>query len=259
MSQEHILDEKKAKIRKPELAEPAQTHEGGPGPESAAMLGLQQRVGNRAVQRLMAQRSGGDSAFQLDDETAGRINGARGGGQALDGGTQQQMGAAMGQDFSGVRVHTSNESHTLNQQLNAKAFTTGQDIFFKQGEYNPGSSGGQELLAHELTHVVQQSTGRVGGGSGMTVNAPGDTFEQEADAVAKQAVTAGSAATTERPAGGVQREEELQMKSVQREEMPEEEELQTKAVQREEMLEEEEELQTKAVQREEIPEEEEVE
>lgn len=245
MPQEHIHDENKAKILKPESVGPTQVTEGGPNPEAAAVLNLQQRVGNRTVQRLVAQRSGGDSAFQLDDETASRINGSRGGGQALDSGVQQQMSAAMGQDFSGVRVHTSSESNQLNRQLNAKAFTTGQDIFFKQGEYNPGSSGGQELLAHELTHVVQQSSGQVGGGSGMTVNAPNDTFEQEADAVAKQAVTTNTA-TTQAAAGGVQRqnvseEDQLQTKALQREGMPEEEELlQTKAVQREEMPEEEE-------------------
>lgn len=258
MSQELIPDEKKAKMRKPEQAEPAQTHEGGPGAESSALLGLQQRVGNRAVQRLIAQRSG-DGAFHLDDETTQRINGARGGGQALDSGVQQQMGAAMGHDFSGVRVHTSPESHQLNQQLNAKAFTTGQDIFFKQGEYNPGSGSGQELLAHELTHVVQQSSGRVSGSSGMTVNAPGDTFEQEADAVARQAVTVDNTAASETATSGVQREEapedELQAKTLQREELPEEEELQAKTVQREELPEDE--LQAKTLQREAMPEEEE--
>lgn len=257
MSQELIADEKKAKIHKPEQAEPAQTHDGGLGGESSALLGLQQRVGNRAVQRLIAQRSG-EGAFQVDDETAQRINGARGGGQALDSGVQQQMGAAMGHDFSGVRVHTSAESHQFNQQLNAKAFTTGQDIFFKQGEYNPGSGSGQELLAHELTHVVQQGSGRVSGSSGMTVNPPGDTFEQEADAVAKQALTADNTAASETVPSGVQREEspedELQAKALQREEMPEDE-LQMKTIQREELPEDE--LQTKALQREEMPEEEE--
>ncbi len=47
------------------------------------------------------------------------------------------------------------ESNQLNQSLSSRAFATGQDIFFKQGAYNPGSRDGQELLAHELTHVVQ--------------------------------------------------------------------------------------------------------
>ncbi|NEO88504.1 MAG: DUF4157 domain-containing protein, partial [Spirulina sp. SIO3F2] len=84
------------------------------------------------------------------------INQARGGGQPLSAKTQSQMGGAIGADFSQVRVHTSNHADQLNQAVQARAFTTGPDIFFKKGEYNPGSRGGQELLAHELTHVVQQ-------------------------------------------------------------------------------------------------------
>jgi hypothetical protein len=122
----------------------------------------------------------------------------------------------------------------LNEQLNAKAFTTGSDIFFRNGAYSPQSSGGQELLAHELTHVVQQSTGAVGGGgSAMTVNAPGDRFEQEADSVAKSVTSAPAAAPP------VQRQ------------MPEEEELQTKRLQRQEA--EEDELQMQAMPEEEEP------
>ncbi|MEM5776359.1 MAG: DUF4157 domain-containing protein, partial [Anaerolineaceae bacterium] len=95
-----------------------------------------------------------------------------------------QMSSQLGYDLSGVRVHQGAASDQLNRQLDARAFTTGQDIFFRAGEYNPGSSGGQELLAHELTHVVQQGTGRVQGTGGMTVNAPGDRYEQEADQTA---------------------------------------------------------------------------
>ncbi len=100
--------------------------------------------------------AGGEASTDLD--TA--INRARGGGQSLDAGLQQSMGQAMGADFSGVKVHTDAQSDQLNQSIQAKAFTTGQDVFFRQGEYNPGSRGGQELIAHELTHVVQQGTTR---------------------------------------------------------------------------------------------------
>jgi hypothetical protein len=121
------------------------------------------------------------------------------------------MGSTLGHDFSGVRVHTSPEAADLNTQLSAKAFTTGEDIFFGGGAYDPGSSGGQELLAHELTHVVQQGSGAVGGASRMTVNAPGDAFEQQADAVAHSAFSSQPSA-----AAGVQRQEN-----------PEEEEIQT--------------------------------
>jgi hypothetical protein len=243
-------------------------------------------VGNQAVQRLLAQRSG-EGAFELDESTASRINQARGGGQALDSGLQRQMGSAMGYDLSGVRVHTSSEADTLNQQLNARAFTTGQDIFFKQGEYNPGNSGGKELIAHELTHVVQQGSGQVGSsGSGMTVNPPGDVYEQEADSVASQisntdqegvseasqteAVQRAAAPEEEdlqmKPLQRAEEEEELQMKPLQRAE--EEEELQMKPLQRAEeeelqmkplqRAEEEEELQMKTLQRQEMPEEEEL-
>jgi ppGpp synthetase/RelA/SpoT-type nucleotidyltranferase len=71
------------------------------------------------------------------------------------------MEQAFGADFSQVKVHTDSESDKLNKSIQAKAFTTGKDIFFKKGEYQPDSKPGQELLAHELTHVVQQNGNQV--------------------------------------------------------------------------------------------------
>lgn len=181
------------------------------------LVTLQNQLGNAAVQRLLAQRSG-NGPTELDDDTAAHINSARDGGQALDSSVQTQMSSAMGSDFSGVRVHTGNESNELNQQLGAKAFTTGQDVFFRDGAYDPHSSSGQELIAHELTHVVQQGSGAVPSSDKMAVNAPGDQFEQEADAVAK---TVSNANAT--PA-------------VQRQELPEEEEMPPGAQRQEEEL-----------------------
>jgi Domain of unknown function (DUF4157) len=99
---------------------------------------------------------GGEASEDL--ETA--INSAKGGGQSLDAGLQRSIGEAMGADFSGVKVHTDAQADQLNQSIQAKAFTTGQDLFFRQGAYEPGSRGGQELIAHELTHVAQQSRGQ---------------------------------------------------------------------------------------------------
>ena len=95
---------------------------------------------------------GGEASADLESG----INRSRGGGRPLDAGLQASMGQAMGADFSQVRVHTGPQANALNQSIQAKAFTTGQDVFFRQGEYQPGSRGGQELIAHELTHVVQQ-------------------------------------------------------------------------------------------------------
>ncbi len=199
------------------------------GGEHIAQSAMPNHLGNAAIQRLLAQRSG-DGAFDLDNETAGRINRSRGSGQPLDGAVQTQMGHSMGNDFSGVRVHTGGESHALNEQLNAKAFTTGSDVFFREGAYSPQSSNGQQLIAHELTHVVQQGSGAVGGGGGpMQVNAPGDRFEQEADAVAKT-VTSTPAAQAAAPTAQRQAldEDKLQTQRLQRQ-TPEDQDMLQKA------------------------------
>jgi len=233
------------KAKKREEAAKSTVH----APAQPTLSTLQNHLGNAAIQRLLAQRSGGAGAFDLDNETAERINRSRGGGQPLDTPVQTQMGQSMGTDFSGVRVHTGGEAHELNEQLGAKAFTTGRDVFLRAGEYNPGSRGGQELIAHEVSHVAQQSAGAVGGGGGaMRVNAPGDRFEQEADSVAKTVTSGAATPAVQRQAPA---EEEVQTKRLQRAEMPKEEEVQTKALQRQE----EEELQMKEIQRQEEEEE----
>lgn len=85
------------------------------------------------------------------------IQRSRGGGQPLAETIKAPMEQAFGADFSGVKIHTDSQSDQMNQSIQAKAFTTGKDIFFRQGTYDPGSRGGQELIAHELTHVVQQT------------------------------------------------------------------------------------------------------
>ncbi|HKQ06536.1 MAG TPA: DUF4157 domain-containing protein [Blastocatellia bacterium] len=90
------------------------------------------------------------------------IESARGGGQPLPEQLRARMEQAFGADFSRVRVHADGESDRLNRSLQAKAFTTGQDLFFRRGDYHPDSRKGQELIAHELTHVVQQSGGATG-------------------------------------------------------------------------------------------------
>ncbi len=103
----------------------------------------------------MVQLQLGGMAATSELETS--IQQARGRGQPLSENIRQPMEQAFGADFSEVKVHTDTQSDQLNQSIQARAFTTGQDIFFRQREYNPGSKGGQELIAHELTHVVQQN------------------------------------------------------------------------------------------------------
>jgi hypothetical protein len=86
-----------------------------------------------------------------------RISNSRGGGQPLSQDIKKPMEQAFGADFDGVKVHTDSEADALSRELNAKAFTTEKDIFFREGEYAPCSGSGQKLIAHELTHVVQQT------------------------------------------------------------------------------------------------------
>lgn len=93
---------------------------------------------------------------EISADLAAAIVGAKGRGHPLDLKLQQSMGQAMSADFSGVRVHTDSQSDQLNRSIQAKAFTTGQDVFFRQGTYQPGHREGQALIAHELAHVIQQ-------------------------------------------------------------------------------------------------------
>jgi hypothetical protein len=153
-----------------------------PARARGSMLRLQREYGNRFVRRVVGLSWKGQGEGDVTPEVEAAIQRERGGGQALDSAARAQMEPAFDADFSGVRVHTGGQADTLNRDLSARAFTTGQDIFFKQGEYSPGNAGGRELLAHELTHVVQQDGDRVR--RKLTVGAAGDRYEQEADQVA---------------------------------------------------------------------------
>ena len=80
------------------------------------------------------------------------------GGAALPDSTRAFMEPRFGHDFTNVKIHTDSQAAELSQSVNARAFTVGGDIFFNHGEYQPGNRRGQELLAHELTHAIQQSS-----------------------------------------------------------------------------------------------------
>ena len=113
--------------------------------------------GEELQMQSLVQRQENLGGGEASEDLESSIQSARGSGQSLDTKLQAKMGEAMGADFSGVKVHTDSQSDRLNKSIQAKAFTTGQDVFFRQGAYEPSSRGGQELIAHELTHVVQQT------------------------------------------------------------------------------------------------------
>jgi hypothetical protein len=134
------------------------------GMRAAAVSRLQEERGNSYVQRVVEESRGapGRLVGQSQPDMVSEVVQRKGSGDPLPENARQNLEPHFGADLSGVRVHTDGEAGKLNKELDAQAFTVGSDIFFSEGKYNPGSSDGQGLLAHELTHVGQQ-TGFGGG------------------------------------------------------------------------------------------------
>ncbi len=113
------------------------------------------------------------SPFQVINETRGQ-------GETFPSTVKNSMENFFGYDLSPVRIHNDSRADSLARTFGARAFTTGTDIYFRRGEYQPDSKEGMELLGHETTHVIQQSEGLP-----SDAGKPGDRFEQEADMKAK--------------------------------------------------------------------------
>ncbi|MCB0535021.1 MAG: DUF4157 domain-containing protein, partial [Saprospiraceae bacterium] len=97
-----------------------------------------------------------DGGFAASHQLASQIKSSKGMGKPLSGKTLTSMNWAFGANFSHVRIHTGSQASEFSQGLRARAFTYGSDIYFNHGQYNPESSEGKRLLAHELAHVMQQ-------------------------------------------------------------------------------------------------------
>jgi hypothetical protein len=152
------------------------------------LLALQQTHGNRYVQRVVSseakvqrqvEEEEGEESLQikkmesttpeLTDDLKSQIPAIRGGGQPLPKSERGFFEPRFGADFSGVRVHSDSKANQLARSINAKAFTIGQDVVFGSGQYSPGSRMGRSLLAHEMTHVVQQSSAKTKGNSSSVI------------------------------------------------------------------------------------------
>jgi len=135
--------------------------EAGPNGECAACkakrLEAQAQVQTKSNEEEdVVQTKSDTSPPDATPDLESRLNSSRGSGAALPDETRSSMESAFGVDFSGVRVHTGGDAVQMNRELSAQAFTHGSDIYFNSGKYDPGSEPGKGLLAHELTHVVQQ-------------------------------------------------------------------------------------------------------
>ncbi len=135
----------------------------------------------RILRQTQAEREG------LDTGTAAAHIGART-GAPLPESIRVRLETAFGHDFSHVRIHTDGAAAEAAEALHALAFTIGRDVYFGRGQWNPASGAGLELLAHELTHVVQSDEGRLPGarGPGMDVSRPTDPHEREAYAMGRE-------------------------------------------------------------------------
>ncbi len=189
--------------------------------DPAGVLGLQRAVGNAGVGSLMEE----DRSPVHDVVSSG-------GGSALSEDVRGEMQGRLGHDFSDVRVHTDGAAADSAASVNAHAYTVGNNIVFQRDKFDTSSTEGKTMLAHELTHVVQQRSGPVDGadaGGGIKVSDPSDRFEREASANAESVMSTPAPAHQHAPEGAspgaaVQRDaeqdEELQGAFVQRDEAP---------------------------------------
>lgn len=191
------------------LGDPRLNGRGNRPVKTAVMQQMQRTYGNRATQRFL-QRAAANHADPSTEDIGTRIQTKAGTGNSLDASVRERIEPGLGADLSGVRLHTDPEADQMARSVDAVAFTTGSDIFFRDGAYNPTTSDGLRLLAHEATHTVQQGAGPVAGTpteDGVSISDPSDSFEQAAERTAEAVVSGNPApqAVSNRPAASVQR------------------------------------------------------
>jgi hypothetical protein len=186
------VDQEELRAQAPDLERQRTPVQAEPAPAvrqndpEAALSRLASNVGNRGLSRVIAQMRDGEGLMPgglVHPDVEAAIAASSGRGNRINASVAQQVGGAYGQPLGDVRVHHDDHAAALSRAVSARAFTVGSDIFFGAGEYQPDSSGGRELLAHELAHVVQQRGAPSAGP--LMVSQPGDTLEREAEAAAQ--------------------------------------------------------------------------
>jgi hypothetical protein len=114
---------------------------------------------SRKTEPFIQKQGNGLEGGTASESVTNQINASRGSGSRMSENTLSFMESRFNTDFSGVKIHTDTNAVQLSRELNAQAFTVGNDIYFNEGKYSPESASGKHLLAHELTHTVQQGSG----------------------------------------------------------------------------------------------------
>ena len=169
--------------RDDEFSAPERERPDGSGLQDAAVERLASSVGNQAFGMLAREGAGIMSDGTAHPDVAAAIARRRGTGSRLDDTTRAKNEQSLGDSFGDVRVHTGPEADGLARSVSARAFTTGTDVYFAQGEFQPSTGEGGRLLGHELAHVVQQRGAPTTGP--LRVSQPGEPLEQQADAASR--------------------------------------------------------------------------
>ena len=116
-----------------------------------------QKKDKKDEEKKVQKKEQNSEAEVQDNELEGKLDNSKGSGTGMDKKTKKEMESGFGNDFSNVKIHTDANAVQMSQELGAQAFTNGNDVYFNEGKYNPDSREGKHLLAHELTHTVQQT------------------------------------------------------------------------------------------------------
>lgn len=189
-------------LRDERLAHPANAE-----PLAELLSQLQHSHGNAYVQRVVSDA--GEAKTQ-ETHTPAESH-TQSNTQGLDAGTRSLMESAFGESFGDVRVHTGGAAEKMNEEQGARAITHGRDIYFHQGEYDPSTQEGRHLLAHELTHVVQQRGGVPANARASSAEQSGDSIEREADRAASAVLSGQRAEVKQRGSAPAYQREEVEV------------------------------------------------
>ncbi len=138
-----------------------------------------QKMGDKEEEEPIQAKS--ESGSQTARPNMGsRLAQQKGSGNPLPKSVKAEMEQGIGANFSGVRIHTDSEAVQMNKDVHAQAFTHGQDVYFNSGKYSPESTEGKRLLAHELTHVVQQGGAEITSKTANNFNIGGNNIMRKA-------------------------------------------------------------------------------
>ena len=164
------------------------------------ILRMQQNGGNQMVLRAVQAAGEEPAGEQKSQELLGQARSSE--GHSLPGDLKAKFEASLGANLNQVRVHTGEQSAEAARSINAQAYTEGTDIHFERGQYAPATRKGEQLLAHEVAHTVQQSQSTNTSGA-IELTAPDHWSEHQANQAAAQMTRGAPAAVS--PFGGVGR------------------------------------------------------